>query len=1191
MLTRSTQPRVTGGLVGELTVAGRRLEVFSGRGALVLPGSRGKGPGVRRRPQRSLRTALPSAPALVDREAEMSAALGALEARLPLQFRGPPGIGKSALLNATLRRVSSRFGPVLLLRAGASPFSDLLQDLFDAHHEIDTPVKLTDAQLAQHLLNLHGLIGLDDVSLRREEVQVLVDSAPSCLFILVSEEDLFWGEGRTIPLSGVDEDAGLALIERGISRSLTGEERNDAKAVWLTLQGTPRHLIQAGTFARDTGVSLREVQERIEGSTPADTMAAAIAQSLSAPERRILSALLCLRRVAIGPELMAAVTEVAGAEAVLQSLVDRGMAEVDGPRYLAVESQGARTALDADWWAEFLFRHLTAWCEDNGDDHRRLLQNADALMWALAWGRAAAEWVSVIKLARNLEPALALGARWARWKAVLQAGEEAARALDDKAAQAGFLHQLGTRALCLDAKSEASALLTQSIQISEATDDDRLSSAGRQNLQVLREQRAPSSPARPEPRGGAHRRASRVALMVRIVAILLAFLIPIGVLVWRQGPSAAITPDPSSINFGARTVGKPFSQRLTLMNSGPKEVTIFSMAITPPLPDFSLGEDNCTGRALPGDEDCWLLVSFTPTATGERAATVAIRSDAEGSGLVRVQATGFGLPPGRGAALETQPSSLSFGIVPVGTSRTEEVRLVSTGPSPLKVERVSIDPLLTDYSLVHNCQRDLLQDQACTLTVTFQPTASGPRSTMLTLEDNAVGGLHQIPLLGRGSAPAGGPALELDKSSIDFGRQVVGETSQPQTVTLTSVGATPLNIENVVSPGTDDFAVVSSTCSGSMSPAAECTITVSFTPRAKGDRSDSLTIRHNMPASPTTVIPLVGEGSALSTQSGQPAVPGQPVVQIGPGSLDFGEVLDGSSATRTLEVTNVGAGQLEMDSVSLNLTGADFAHRLDCPSSIGPEESCSIHVTFTPSGSGSRSGDLSLSLNGQEQTVSLNGEGSPGVPAVTLDTPELDFGEVALGTSGQKVLTVTNSGQGPLMISATTDDPTIFSVDATSTCPGATVSSGLSCSFSVTFSPQIVGGVTATMQLFDNALEGPQQVTLVGTGVPTPTPAVGVEPGSLEWAVGESGEKAVDVSNTGTAPLEINNVYIAGAPAFSVNEAASTCWGATLSPGVACQITVAFTPPLGPGQETGNLTIAHNGDPAETIVSLAGTVE
>src|SRR5207249_9996751 len=97
-----------------------------------------------------------------------------------------------------------------------------------------------------------------------------------------------------------------------------------------------------------------------------------------------------------------------------------------------------------------------------------------------------------------------------------------------------------------------------------------------------------------------------------------------------------------------------------------------------------------------------------------------------------------------------------------------------------------------------------------------------------------------------------GPVLALSSSTLTYTPEPIGVTSPAQTLTITSVGDTNLNIATVTKSG--DFAISSDTCLGtSVPPGASCQVGVTFTPTAPGTRGGTLTITDNAADSPQTV--------------------------------------------------------------------------------------------------------------------------------------------------------------------------------------------------------------------------------------------------------------------------------------------------------------------------------------------------
>jgi hypothetical protein len=142
----------------------------------------------------------------------------------------------------------------------------------------------------------------------------------------------------------------------------------------------------------------------------------------------------------------------------------------------------------------------------------------------------------------------------------------------------------------------------------------------------------------------------------------------------------------------------------------------------------------------------------------------------------------------------------------------------------------------------------------------------------VSISDNAAGSPQTLSLSGTGAAPA----VSLTPTSLTFTSQYVDVSSAAQTLTLTNSGNGTLSITGVTLTGADagDFTETADTCGSSVAAGANCTIEMTFTPSAAGQRTATLNIADNAPESPQTVS-LSGTGAhdvflswSASTSSG-----------------------------------------------------------------------------------------------------------------------------------------------------------------------------------------------------------------------------------------------------------------------------------------------------------------------------------
>jgi len=164
----------------------------------------------------------------------------------------------------------------------------------------------------------------------------------------------------------------------------------------------------------------------------------------------------------------------------------------------------------------------------------------------------------------------------------------------------------------------------------------------------------------------------------------------------------------------------------------------------------------------------------------------------------------------------------------------------------------------------------LAPGNSCAFNVTFGPTDLGTRTGQLIFTLGAIAGMsandvpppQKVDLVGTG---AGGtaPIAALSQLGLNFGREENGTTSAPQTVMLVNAGGAQLNITSIGIVPSGDFVITSNTCGGSLAPAANCIVAVSFTPTTTGQRTGQLTFTYdnNNLSGLSQTVNLTGKGT------------------------------------------------------------------------------------------------------------------------------------------------------------------------------------------------------------------------------------------------------------------------------------------------------------------------------------------
>ncbi len=125
----------------------------------------------------------------------------------------------------------------------------------------------------------------------------------------------------------------------------------------------------------------------------------------------------------------------------------------------------------------------------------------------------------------------------------------------------------------------------------------------------------------------------------------------------------------------------------------------------------------------------------------------------------------------------------------------------------------------------------------------------------------------------------------LAPATLPFGAEPVGTKSAAQTITLTDSGDAPLTISDVTASG--DFAIGTNNCGTTVAVGASCTILITFTPTAFGNRTGTFTVTDNGPtAGSMQTVALSGNGGASLTVT--PAGTGAGTVSSSPTGISCG---------------------------------------------------------------------------------------------------------------------------------------------------------------------------------------------------------------------------------------------------------------------------------------------------------------
>ncbi|MEM7336531.1 MAG: choice-of-anchor D domain-containing protein, partial [Chloroflexota bacterium] len=171
-------------------------------------------------------------------------------------------------------------------------------------------------------------------------------------------------------------------------------------------------------------------------------------------------------------------------------------------------------------------------------------------------------------------------------------------------------------------------------------------------------------------------------------------------------------------------------------------------------------------------------------------------------------------------------------------------------------------------------------------------------------------------------------------------------------------------------------------------------------------------------ASPTDIyLPLsIKDG----TQSNEPDIAySLPTVK-------FEQIEQNQQDSQNLTIFNNGLQTLSISSLTTTINSFTVTNPTSLPANIAPGNSLNVTIQFMPTSIGTINGELVIVSNDPDEasvSIPLTGEGTTPPADVGLSVPELDFGQVVVGSFADLTFDIENDGDQTLSVSgiSTTD--------------------------------------------------------------------------------------------------------------------------------------------------------------------------
>ncbi len=598
------------------------------------------------------------------------------------------------------------------------------------------------------------------------------------------------------------------------------------------------------------------------------------------------------------------------------------------------------------------------------------------------------------------------------------------------------------------------------------------------------------------------------------------------------GVESDLSASPSTIDFEDVGNGSDAEASVAIENDGESNLTSLTAAFEgEDAESFELQAD--PPSELAAGESATVTVQFAPESIGERTASLNVTADAaEGDDDDRTRVALAGNSVGPVAVIEDETTDFGFRRVDEET-RTNEIVLENDGQADttLDITDVSIDGPNASAFTVTDQPTSLSGGAEEAIEVAYTPDADGVQRASLVVETNDPDNSEvRAPLRGVGASPDAVASTD----SIDAGTVALGDRELVE-LTLSNDGGVSLNVDSLEAVDDHAVSVVTPTDAFSVAPGGAQTIVLAIEPDATGPIDATLPIdTDDTDGLSVDGTPVTDDEISISATGVAPDIS---VRQSGSGALTNGETIDigdtavGSSGTVTIVVENDGEAPLRLDEATL--TGGDAFSIVSGPSGetrIAPGSSERYTIAFGPDSAGDDTTTVTFDgINDPDvETFSVDVSGTGVESSAGIDPSSVSFGDVALDSTQTETLTLENDGDIAFNVTDVDISGSNSGLFETDLDDGAEVAPGETESFTVSVTPTVRGGLSATLDVETDDTDGTTLSASLGARGTAPGIDVDESIGYDDTRVDSAAVEEFVITNDGNAPLNVTDVSISG---------------------------------------------------------------
>ena len=545
-------------------------------------------------------------------------------------------------------------------------------------------------------------------------------------------------------------------------------------------------------------------------------------------------------------------------------------------------------------------------------------------------------------------------------------------------------------------------------------------------------------------------------------------------------PDIEITPAP--YDFGQVLVGATATRTFVIRNLGGADLQVTASSLV----GGQVGEFAITLGGAPFTLTTGatrnLDIRFAPLTGGPKATTLHLTSNDPDESLLDVALTATATTA---PEINVAPTTHNYGVIWVGANASRTFTISNIGSADLQVTATSlVGADAGEFGItLGGGAFTLVPGATHNLDVRFAPTSTGPKVATLRLDTNDQDeAIVDVALSGTGIMP---PDIDAAPTVHVYGDVLVG-TNLSRTFVIRNLGGADLQVTSTSLVGGDvgQFAITSGGGAFTLVAGAIRNVDVRFAPTSGGPKTTTLRLATNDPDESS--VDVTASGTATTA----------PEIDVIPNPHNYGSVVLGTSPSRTFAIRNVGSADLHVSSTTLvGGNTAEFAITSGGGSfTVLPGATHNLDVRFTPADLGLKTTTLGLTSDDQDESilnVALSGTGIILIPDINVTPTSHDYGTQSVGTSVTHAFTVSNTGNGDVVVGTSTlTGPDAGAFAFVSGKAGFTIAPGASNLIEVRFNAPTSGPKSATLTIPSNDPdENPISIQLTGTGGPITPPA------------------------------------------------------------------------------------------------------